>query len=114
MPAGEWQEQVEWIDRWLGQRPDYAREHVVSTFGLDGTWTLELSADPPGSGTFALHTVEVDGPFTGVYFRGVPVTITANPAPGYTFAGWSDPALGASSSVTLDPDGPVALVARFD
>jgi hypothetical protein len=113
MPEGEWEEQLDWMHRWLERRPDAFREHLVADLGLAGTWTLELSADPPGAGTFALSTGEVEGPFSGVYFGGVPVTVTAVPSPGYSFAGWSDPSLPADPVVRLERDDDLALVARF-
>ncbi len=111
---GVWESEIRWIDRWLGERPAHARAHVVANLGLTGTWTLRVEADPPGSGTIELSTVEVALPFTGVYFRGVPVTITARPAPGSTFAGWSDERLPATATVTLPAGGLAApLTARF-
>ncbi len=111
---GAWAPEVASIERWLTHRPDHARENVVEAFGLDGTWTLSLDADPPGSGTFEVEGVAVDGSFDGTWFRGLPVTVTAHPAPGYAFDGWSDPALPAAATVTLDPRSPdVTLTGRF-
>jgi len=107
-----WEEETENIREWLGERNGYTTDHIVSNFGLAGTWTLDLHADPPGSGTFQLTAVEVEGPFTGTYFLGVPVTVTAVPAPGFTFVGWSDPGLAAAAA-TLDPGGSLDLTATF-
>jgi len=112
LPGG-WESETAGIRQWLGERPAYATTHIVDHFGLAGTWTLDLAADPPGSGTFALTALEVDGPYSGSYFLDVPVTITAVPAPGYSFAGWSDPLLPATATVTLDPGGSVQLIASF-
>jgi hypothetical protein len=114
MEPGAWQAEIDWIDDWLGERPAHARAHLLASFVLAGTWTLELDADPPGAGRFLLTAVEVTPPFTGEYFVGVPVTITAIPSPGYTFAGWSDPGLPDEPTVTLDPGRASSLVARFD
>jgi hypothetical protein len=114
--SGVWAEEIDWIEEWLVERPAHARDHVVQQFGLAGTWTLQLDVEPAGAGTFELTAVAVDAPFEGVYFQGVPVTLTAVPAFGYTFDGWSDPDLSADPTVVLDPDGPVgpvSLVARF-
>jgi uncharacterized repeat protein (TIGR02543 family) len=87
---------------------------VVANFGLAGTWTLTLDADPPGAGTFELTGAAVEPPFTGVYFLGVPVTVTAVPAAGWTFSGWTDPSLPPEPTVTVDPGGALELVAVFD
>jgi hypothetical protein len=114
MDLGRWDREIDWIDQWLAERPTHARQHLIDDFRLAGTWTLQLEADPPGAGTFELAAVDVDGPFTGVYFRGVPVTITAVPASGFQFVGWSGADVGADPTVALEPDGPVSLVAQFE
>lgn len=114
LEGGEWEASVAGIDAWLLERPAHARRHVLDAFGLEGTWTLTLEADPPGSGSFELSAVTVDAPFSGTYFLGVPVTITAVPLAGRTFAGWSDPALPSTPTVTVDPAAALRLVARFD
>lgn len=116
LPDGVWEEQVAGIDAWLAARPAYAREHVVANLGLGGTFPLTLDADPPGSATFRLTAAEVAPPFSGVAFQDVPVAITAVPANGYTFVGWSDLALGSDPTlaITADSEAPVSLVARFE
>jgi hypothetical protein len=109
-----WADEVAWIDFWLGARPAWARQHVVDQLGLAGTWDLELRAEPANGGTFQLTAAEVAPPFSGVYFLGIPVTVTARPAPGFTFDGWSDPSLPATPTVRLPAEGlPGPLTARF-
>ncbi len=44
---------------------------------------------------------------------GLWLSITALPAPGYAFAGWSDPTLPDTATVTLDPAGERPLTAIF-
>ncbi len=114
MRDGEWEKEVAWIDAWLGQRNAHAREHLVTNLGLGGTWELALDTQPPGAGSFRLAAVEVEAPFDGTYFVGVPVTITAVPRRGLTFVGWSDPDLPQTETVTLDPTAATSLVARFE
>lgn len=109
-----WENEIGWIELWLERRPEHARGHVVANLGLEGTWDLHLDAEPVDGGTFRLAATTVGAPFDGVYFRGVPVTITALPAPGHTFAGWSDPSLPNSQTITIDPDQAIDLVAYFD
>lgn len=109
-----WEQAVAAIGNWLQARPGHIWAHLAQNFGLAGTWQLQLSADPPGSGVFVLTAVTVDGPFTGRYFRGVPVTVTAVPAPGFELRGWSIDDLGAEPTVVLSPDGDLSLTARFE
>jgi hypothetical protein len=114
MKPGAWEAEIDWIDTWLGERPEHAREHLQANFALSRTWTLELDAEPPGAGTFLLTAVEVSPPFSGEYFVGIPVTLEAIPAAGYTFAGWSDAELPQEATVTLDPGRSLSLEAHFD
>ena len=79
-------------------RPTYQRQHILEQFNLPGLASLNLRADP-ARGHVRINTVDiqtgtigVDDPanWSGIYFQGVPVQITAVPAPGYRFAGWKE------------------------
>ena len=62
---------------------------------LDGSGTVDLS--PPG----------------GTYLCGTTVTMTANPAFGWSFAGWSGDASGTGNPQTLYIDGDKVVTASF-
>lgn len=95
-------------------REDILRAQVRSALSLPGTATLALSASPAGAGRFQLTAVSVDAPFTGIFYQGVPVSVTALPADGYRFTGWSDTSLGDEPSVALTLTGDGALTAVFE
>jgi hypothetical protein len=114
MPTSAWEWELDWVYTWLDRRPEHARNHIVKHFGLDGTWELTLDISPAGAGTLQLNTLEVKEAFVGTYFQGMPVTVTAVPAAGYTFAGWSDPDLPNDPTVELDPGEALTLVAYFE
>ena len=111
---GAWDDQIARIETWLQERPGFAREHISSSFGLAGLYTLSLEVSPPGSGSFRLTAVDVEGPFEGVYFRGVPVTVIAVPKLGRSFVGWSDSELGTEAEIVVDPEGNLSLTANFE
>ncbi len=104
------------IEDWLELRPAFAREHLAANLGLAGTWELSLDAEPAGSGTFTLTAVTVGDGFTGTYFQGIPVTVTAVPAAGHNFVGWTGADVPATDpTVTLDSAGAaIGLVAHFE
>jgi uncharacterized repeat protein (TIGR02543 family) len=67
-------------------------------FNLPGTATVKLQTDA-SQGTIHINTINiqkgtigVDDPnsWSGIYFQGIPLEITAVPAPGYRFAGWKE------------------------
>lgn len=75
---------------WNEQRIPGARNVVQNHFGLPNQVNVTLQTYPIGSGYIKISTI-VPGtlPWTGVYFNGVPVQVTAVPNPGFTFTHWS-------------------------
>lgn len=117
-------------DRWCGgpdiapfdaavaTAQDFARNRGAAMERDVGEWlapggpaTLTLEAQ--GEGEFALTVVTVAPPFTATFYRDVPVTVTAVPAPGWRFVGWTDPALGAAATIVLPMAGASAVTAIF-
>lgn len=83
-----WFNGLEAMLSWNEQRINGARNQVQSHFGLDGQIDITLDVVPSGAGRIHISTIEPDElqyPWTGVYFMGVPVRITAIANPGFTF-----------------------------
>jgi hypothetical protein len=81
---------------WNQNRIAAARNIVQSYFALSGQVTYTLDVQPAGAGRIHISTIEPNSesyPWSGVYFKGVPVQITAIANPGYTFDHWSPNAL---------------------
>ncbi len=108
-----WENELALTEDFMAQRPAYARAHLISRFGLGGEYTLELNVQPQGAGYLQLSAVDVSDPFTGTYFLGNPVKVTAVPATGYAFDSWSDPLLPNSETVAIDPTADYALSCNF-
>jgi len=65
------------------------RNQIVTEFSLNETVDVTLAVSPPGAGYIKISTIVPETlPWTGVYFDGVPVQITAVANPGYTFTAW--------------------------
>jgi len=72
-------------------RSGYVRNQIKSAFALDGKVDITLDCSPPGAGRIKISTLTIfDMPWTGIYFDGVPVQLTAEPNTGYTFSHWGD------------------------
>jgi len=85
-------------------RRNTARAHINSSFGLGGQRTVTLAVEPAGAGYIKLNTIiPTDLPWSGTYFDGVPVTMTAIANPGYTFNNWSSNDLipGGSTDISI-------------
>lgn len=88
----DWQAHINAMVNFINLRADTARGAIVNEFGLQGKVSLTLNVSPASAGRIQISTVVPDSyPWTGVYFNGNPVTITAIPNPGYTFNHWSSP-----------------------
>lgn len=80
------------------------RNQIVTEFGLNESVNVLLDASPTGAGYIKISTiVPTSLPWTGVYFDGVPVQITAVANPGYTFVNWQPN--GIIPTTTLDSAG---------
>ena len=73
----------------LSNRTAQVRNHINSNFSLNGQVDLTLEVQPQGAGKIRINTIVPDSlPWTGVYFNGNPVTLTAIPNPGFQFEYW--------------------------
>ena len=60
-----------------------------------------------------LAVISIGDPWSGVYFQGVPIRLTATPSAGFTFVGWSDPDVPQEPTVEVRPEKDYALVSFF-
>lgn len=100
-------DRVENVYNYVAERPPYARQHLREHFDLSGEVQLELKTYPEGAGLIKINTITPEQlPWNGIYFKGVPVTLTIEPAPGYTFSHWlSDKTISepnVSTSINYD------------
>jgi hypothetical protein len=98
----DWESNVQDLRDFARQRPDVVRQQTVEWFGLGGTAQLTFLPPAGGSGYIAVNGVLMQHlPWEGTYFQGVPVQITAVPAPGYRFAGWEPASLPQTPVITI-------------
>ena len=111
-----WSNHVQYLREFAVQRPAYMRQHITNVFRLPGLATVTLKVNDTNAGAIRISTITVNGstnePWTGIYFRGNPITLTAVATPGYQFSRWSG-LLDRSNSVTLSLLGNVTLTANF-
>lgn len=116
-----WLENVDVIRQFALARPTYQRQHILEQFNLPGLANLNLRTDP-AQGYIRINTINiqmgtigVDDPanWSGIYFQGVPVQITAVPAPGYRFAGWQETG-SEDARLTIILTENISLTANFE
>jgi CotH kinase protein/Lamin Tail Domain/Chitobiase/beta-hexosaminidase C-terminal domain/Secretion system C-terminal sorting domain len=90
LAESDWQNAVADLKQFHTERRPFVRNHIQSQFALAGKVNVTLNAVPAGAGFIQISTIMPDDlPWTGVYFKGIPVQITAVAAPGFTFSNWS-------------------------
>lgn len=109
--AGAWASALDYARTYVDNRPGEMRDDLQAHFGLAEPVRLTLEAEPAEAGAFRLSFVSVESGFSGLFFPGVPVSITAEAAPGWVFDGWSDG--GADAARSLDPQAEATLTALF-
>ncbi len=115
----DWHNQVQALRNYAQQRPGFLRQHVVQKFGLSGTAVVHLAVSDPAQGRLRVNTLDTaaptNAPWTGTYFRDVPLTFVARPAPHCRFVGWQGlPGTGTgTNAVTFPLTGDLTLTALF-
>ncbi len=85
-----WTGWVQEFRNFFTDRPAYMRDFINDEFNLNGTYELLLNYDVNTGGTVRINSNQMETPYnyTGLYFKGVPVEVTAIAKPNYTFAYW--------------------------
>jgi hypothetical protein len=110
-----WQNNVQRLRTFANGRPAPALTNIVNEFGLGGMARLTVDLTN-GAGRITVNTLTLDAaalglakpfPWSGAYFKTVPVTVSVTPDPGFTFARWE------TSAGSL-PDPAVTLTVTHD
>ncbi len=88
---GNWLNQVQYLRDYHTEKPTVQRAQINDYFNLNGPVNVTLEVQPPDAGWVKISTITPqDLPWTGIYFRGNPVTVTAIAAPGFSFDHWTN------------------------
>ena len=97
-----WERNIGTVRTFLQQRGLNILEHVEDAFALGGREEISLSLNIE-QGAMQVNSVRIDSEaWTGTYFSGVPITLTALPASGYRFSRWEG-LEAAGPEITVDP-----------
>ena len=109
-----WNRQVDTLKMWCVPRAGYVRKHIAAQFAeVESVGVVVVNQPSGGEGSIHINTVDVPAfPFTGYYFRELPITVTATGSVGYRFKSWGNAAvsdtshilsLRLSADITLNP-----------
>ena len=112
----DWINSVTYLKNFHRDRPEYQRQQIQDYFGLNGQSEITLDVQPAGAGVIKISTIIPESfPWSGIYFDGNPVTITAIPNPGFTFDHWTSalPIDPLASTLEVNLSGTPLLRAHF-
>lgn len=122
--TSKWDDKIEVMRKFARNRPDSMRQHLVEGISqVEDTALVTLHVNNQNSGfikinklvinksTKGLDNIEMPYPWSGIYFKGVPVTLSAVPKEGYEFEKWSNGE--TTSTIKLSLDGGENVTAFF-
>ena len=108
----EWEETFNVIQEFANNRPGSTRENFMNKFNISGVYELSTEAM---NGHIEINNVPMpSGIFTGIYFKSVPIQLTAIPDLGYKFAGWSGASISTSPEIELTLSNTKHIKAWFE
>jgi hypothetical protein len=113
----DWENNIDVLRDFAANRGEAVRRQYCSQFNLAGSETLTLNVSLNGSGKIRINSIVPEStPWTGDYFAGIPLEITALAKPGQRFAHWKGIPLddSLSSTIIVHLDGPSSLTACFE
>ena len=119
-----WEQMVDNMKNSANNRPFYVREHVRDHFSLGDDRTISVDVSQPGKGKVRVNSLAICSstpgipdtpyPWSGTYFGGVPVILTAVGEPGYRVAYWEVNGERIwGNKITLPSEGDVQAKAFF-
>ena len=102
----------------FSRRGQIVRDFIQSDLGMTSQVNVTLKSFPAEGGNIKISTITPGPlPWTGVYFNGNPVGLTAMANPGYEFSHWDSNTIfrniDTSSSINLNIDRDVTFTAVF-
>jgi len=112
---GDWLEEVETLRVFAANRPGIMRSHIQTKFNVSGTNEVTLNVNQPDHGKIKINSLTItDYPWTGTYFKNIPISFTALPSAGYKLNSWVGANATNSSTITLSSQNNIILTAIFE
>lgn len=103
--------------------PVEQRNSIRTFFNIPNNVNIILGVSDSSAGIVKINTIDVSNatpgivenpyPWTGIYFKNIPITLTAKAKKGYIFSHWSGDVTGTSPEITFTPDGDRNIQANF-
>lgn len=119
----EWNSNLNAMAEFAAQRPAFQRDHIREKFSIAENVTVSLDVSHSERGYIHLNSIAINGttpgvsqnpyPWNGIYFKDIPIKLTAIPLEGYQFSYWSGAVDSFNPEITITPGDSIALTAHF-
>jgi len=110
-----WHNHMDVLRLFAENRPTYMNLHLIYHFGIEAMELITLNNVHPEMGKIRINTLAIDSfPWTGYYYRNIPVSLTALPEPGYRFVGWNGTVNSETAQVTVPMSEYSNITALFE
>ncbi|HYD51965.1 MAG TPA: cellulase family glycosylhydrolase, partial [Gemmatimonadaceae bacterium] len=103
-----------WPDSALTQSGAWVKAYIAKTTGGGTTYALTVTKAGTGSGTVAGGAINCGATCSASIASGTTVTLTATPATGSTFAGWSGACTGTAATCAVSMTAARTVTATFN
>ena len=111
------EDELNHIRQFINGRYDYSVTMLRDGYGLGEAYNISLDANNPEGGTVRVNTVTPeldDGIWQGRYFSEYEISLTAVPAEGYVFTGWSGDVTEQQAEIAIRLTEDMELTANFE
>ncbi len=110
----DWHRFVSNMKFFADQRPAYARNFLQERFRLSGQYLVTIENPEKPEGYVQINSLQIiDSLWSGIYFGGNQITISAHPRIGFEFSHWSRPIYSEESTLHLDLNKDITLTPHF-
>ncbi|MBS1533431.1 MAG: putative Ig domain-containing protein, partial [Bacteroidetes bacterium] len=115
---------IDYEEEFLTERPTWQRDHIRSVFSIQSNITATLNVNDAAQGYIKMNTINIAQgtpgitaanpyPWSGIYFKNIPVKLKAIAKPGYIFSHWSGASTSTDAEITLTPSANFSITANF-
>ena len=119
----DWDYYIAYETDFANSRPTLQRDHIRAQFGIPENVNATLDVSSYTHGIIKINTIDIaDGtpgisgnpyPWTGIYFKDIPVKLKAIAKPGFVFSYWSGSYSSTNAEITVIPSGSFSVIAHF-
>jgi len=111
----EWQNSVQFLKNFADHRLGRLWQYLLWELDVPDKHLLTLKAPQGGPGKVRINDICIgDYPWSGYYFKDVPIEIEAVPAPGFKIMAWSDSSLHARNKFLLTMNADYTIYPIFE